>query len=97
MKLTEQCDGHTLTLLEDAEHTQEWNKDNRLTYSFVLPTNPERSIVSTRKGTVTCIRALQGHNHRVTINPNLFSLKKSVEFGRHTYSTRAALPTTNQS
>ena len=38
MKLTEQYDGHVLTLLEDAE---DWNKGSGLTNPVVPPTNPE--------------------------------------------------------
>ena len=47
-----------------------------LTYSDVLPTNPEGSIVRIEDGTTIYIRALQGHSHGVETNPNLLSLKR---------------------
>ena len=53
--------GHVLTLMEDAEQTRTWNKEN---WIDALGRSIDKLIMEfceDRNGTMICIRALQGH------------------------------------
>ena len=85
---------HVLTRIEDAGQTQKiGTKKIGLTLSVVLPTNQNGALRGPKRNDLqhkAAVMVLQ------SIRP-LFSLKEIPLIGRNTYSTRAPLPTVNQS
>ena len=81
--------GKRLSPLNDAEHTQEWNKETWIEALRHSTDKPRMEYCEDENGTIIHIRAVQGHTVMVLhwIQPCLLE----------TYSTRAALPTVNQS
>ena len=75
MKLTELYDGHTFcqSLLEGAE---DWNKEKSIDGLGRSSDKPRMECCEGQSGTIIYIRAVQGHSHGVTINPNMFSLRQ---------------------
>ena len=62
--------------MEDAEHSQDWNKEKRIDVLSRLTDKPRMEYCEDQNGTIIHIRALQGHSHWVAIKPDLFSLKQ---------------------
>ena len=75
MRLAEQCDGqHVLTRMEDAEQTQNWNREDWIDALSRSTDKPRTEYCEDHNGTIIYIRAVQGHSYGATMNPNLFSL-----------------------
>ena len=64
-----------LALLEDAEQTQTWNKENLIDALSRSTDKPIMEYCDDQHETIIYIRPVQGHSHGVAINPQLFSLK----------------------
>ena len=67
-----------------------------MTHSVVLTDKPRMEHCVDQNGMIIHFRALQNHSQGFAINTDLFSLKQVLLNGRSTYSTRAALPLSNQ-
>ena len=96
MKLTEQYDGHTFC--HSGKMLKVGTKKNGLTYSVVLLTNPEWSVVIIKiydylHSCIARAPVMDG----VAIFPDLFSLRRiPLNWKEHIFHT-AVLATTNQS
>ena len=86
---------YILSLLEGAE---DWNKEKSFDGLGRSSGKPRMECCEDQNGTIIYIRAVQGHSHGVTINPNMFSLREiPLNWKDHTHSTRRSVVTTNQS
>ena len=76
MKVTEQHDGHVLTLIADAEQTQTWNEEVWIGAPSRSTDKLRMEYCEDQNGTIINMRAVQGRSHGVANNPNLFSLRQ---------------------
>ena len=88
---------NALSLLKDAEHTQDWKKARWIDVLGRSTDKPRMEYCEEQLGTIRYIRALQGHSHGVAINPNLFSSKQVPFVWKEHLFHRTVLPTANQS
>ena len=67
---------HVLSILEDAEQSQKRDKQPRIDLLSRSVDKPREEYCEDQIRTIIFIRAVQGHSHGASINPNLFSLKE---------------------
>ena len=88
---------NVLSLLKDAEHTQDRKKARWIDVLGRSTDKPRMEHCEEQSGTIRYIRALQGHSHGVAIHPNLFSSKQVPFVWKEHLFHRTVLPTANQS
>ena len=60
--------------MEDVEQTQNCNKEHWIDALSRSTDKPRMEHCEAQNGAIIYTRAVQGHSHGVTMNPNLFSL-----------------------
>ena len=84
-------------LLHTSCHTPEGKKEKWIDALRRSSDRPTMENCKDQNGTITYIRAIQGQSRGAKINPFYFLWQGYRWIGKNTHSTRAALPTTNQS